>query len=321
MSNTAGHALAEARIPGFSVEDARQAAAALLGSPVGDAAPVPSAAENQVFRIRCDDLVAYLKVADQADLQRELGVLQLLGRAGVLAPVVEAADPDGIRTGAPCALLRDVGGSPLSHSSPELTAAGPLLRQVHEIALDGYGYLATRETDLCGEDGSWHHTIQRRIQGLEPIAEARLVDPGLLSRAVEIVNDSLPRLASPRPGRLLHGDFHPRHVYGRDGQVSGIIDWADASCGDPLYDFGRIMHSGILAGGMQRGIEVVRQMRQTYGTAPWLQADPTESLLSYAAVFTLAAMQSEYAAGSPWPPWWPAQAAALAVIVGELRPA
>jgi hypothetical protein len=35
-------------------------------------------------------------------------------------------------------------------------------------------------------------------------------------------------------------------------------------------------------------------------------------------VFTLAAMRSEFAGGSPWPPWWPAQAAALAAILGAL---
>jgi hypothetical protein len=35
-------------------------------------------------------------------------------------------------------------------------------------------------------------------------------------------------------------------------------------------------------------------------------------------VFTLAAMRSEFAGGSPWPPWWPAQAAALAAILGTL---
>jgi hypothetical protein len=38
--------------------------------------------------------------------------------------------------------------------------------------------------------------------------------------------------------------------------------------GDRLYDFGRILHSAVLAGDLRFGVEAVRQGRQTYGDAP-----------------------------------------------------
>jgi aminoglycoside phosphotransferase (APT) family kinase protein len=125
-------------------------------------------------------------------------------------------------------------------------------------------------------------------------------------------------LNAPKPGRLLHGDFHPRHVYADRGRITGIIDWGDASSGDPLYDFGGVLHSAVLAGGLRSGIEVVRLVRKAYGEAPWLQEDPLSQLLAYSVVFTLSAMRSEFAGGAPWPPWWPAQATALATILDAL---
>jgi aminoglycoside phosphotransferase (APT) family kinase protein len=308
----------ESLIPALSAEAAREVAAALLGCPVNAATQVPASAEHQVFRIERDDVIAFLKVADAAHLKPELAVLQLLSGRGVPVPVIEAADPDGGRTGFSCVVIRDVGGVPLSHDCAEFAGIGPLLRQVHDVTLGGFGFLIATAGGLIGQDGTWHDAMRQRIQGLELVGEAGLAEPALLARAVAAVDDRIGRLDTPEPGRLIHGDFHPRHVYAADGRVTGIIDWGDASCGDPLYDFGRILHSATVAGGVGHGITVVSQVRQAYGDAPWLQADPTESLLVYAVVFTLAAMHSEFAGGSPWPPWWPAQAAALAAILGAL---
>jgi aminoglycoside phosphotransferase (APT) family kinase protein len=38
---------------------------------------------------------------------------------------------------------------------------------------------------------------------------------------------------------LLHLDYHPYNVIMKDGQISGIIDWANAQVGDPRADFAR----------------------------------------------------------------------------------
>ncbi len=91
-----------------------------------------------------------------------------------------------------------------------------------------------------------------------------------------------------------------------------------AASGDPLYDFGRILHSAILASDLSTGIDAVNLARKTYGDAPWLPDDPIRQLLTYGVIFTLSAMRSELAGGAPWPPWWPAQAAGLATVLGAL---
>ena len=244
-------------------------------------------------------MAAFLKVGDTAQIKPEVAVLQLLANRGVAVPVIEAADPDGTLTAIPCVPIRHVGGSPLSHESLAFAAAGKILRQVHDISLSGYGSLTFAAAGLRGRDATWQDAVADRVTGLKPIAEAGLVKPALLARAIAAVKDNAQLLTGPESGRLLHGDFHPRHVYADNGRITGIIDWGDASCGDPLYDFGRILHSAVMPGDLSFGVKAVTKIRQTYGEAPWLPADPIRQILAYGVVFTLTAMRSEYASGPP----------------------
>jgi aminoglycoside phosphotransferase (APT) family kinase protein len=61
------------------------------------------------------------------------------------------------------------------------------------------------------------------------IERARLIDERrrqiLLSRLAEMPNDD----------RLCHGDFHPINVLGQASDPI-VIDWPDATCGDPAAD-------------------------------------------------------------------------------------
>jgi Ser/Thr protein kinase RdoA (MazF antagonist) len=296
-------------------EQATELAAALLGRPVASASQVPASAEHQVFRIQCRGLIAFLKIAEGVYIESELAVLELLAARGVPVPVIEAADPDGAQTGFPCALIRHIGGSPLTHDSPEFATTGKILHQVHDITLTGYGPLTSGPAGLRGQHATWHDALELSVHGLEPIAAAGLVDPALLARAITAVEENTPALNTPKPGRLRHGDFHPRHVYADGSHITGIIDWGDASSGDPLYDFGRILHSAVVADDLRFGIEVVSAVTKSYGDAPWLQGDPIKHLLAYGVVFSLSSMHSEFVGGAPWPPWSPAQAAALTAML------
>ncbi len=52
-------------------------------------------------------------------------------------------------------------------------------------------------------------------------------------------SDLLSRLADrPTGNRLCHGDFHPLNILGTGASVT-VIDWLDASCGDPAADICR----------------------------------------------------------------------------------
>jgi Ser/Thr protein kinase RdoA (MazF antagonist) len=298
---------------------ARDLAATLLGSPVESVSQVPASAEHQVFRIQQAGLISFLKVAQDDHIKPELAVLQMLASRGVRVPAIEAADPDGTETGISCALIRHVGGMPLSHHSAEFPASGRVLRQVHDVAVPGYGSLASGPAGLHGRDDTWQDSVEQRTHELEPIAQAGLIDSTLLTRAITAVEENARLLSAPEPGRLLHGDFHPRHVYADGGRITGVIDWGDASSGDPLYDFGRVVHSAVLVDNdLSDGKKAFDLVRTTYGDAPWLYGDTFRQVLTYGVIFTLSAMRSEFAGGAPWPPWWPAQASGLATMLDAL---
>jgi aminoglycoside phosphotransferase (APT) family kinase protein len=283
------------------------------------AAAVSSSAASQVFRLMCGGRTVFLKVAAAADVQREAGVLELARSLGVPVPEIVAADAAGTVTGTPCVLLSRVRGRPSGFGSPAFTLAGPVLRAVHEVTLPGYGLVVASPRGLRGGDPTWAESVRLRTANLTSVADGGLVDPRLLDRAAAAVLARKHLLATPFGSRLLHGDLHPRHVYGRDGVLTAIIDWADASCGSPAFDLGRILHSATMRRqSLRYGFSVLRRFLDSYGDAPWLGAGLTESLLLHATVFVLWAMRCEHEGGSPWAPWWPAQAATLTRLVDEL---
>jgi len=186
------------------------------------------------------------------------------------------------------------------------------------VAIEGFGSLVRTADGIRGEDQTWAAVIRSRGGGLGPVVDAGLVPRQLADRASVALADHEPIFAAISTGRLLHGDFHPRHLYARGGSITGIIDWGDATSGDPVYDFARILHSGTLTRDLEFGRALVDAARATYGDAAWLDTDVDVKLLVYAAVFIVWSMRGEYSGGAPWAPWWPIQCEALSAILNAL---
>lgn len=290
----------------------------MLRSSLDDVRQVSSFAGNQVFRVRVGDDVAFLKLTADEDLRREVAVIEALRARGTPVPIIEAFDPQGDLAGVPSVLLRHVGGRPLTGAEPEFLRAGAHLRAVHDLRIDGFGSLIVRPDGLQGEDRSWLDTLRHRTAGLDPIVAAGLVPAELLDRAAAAVEGGRDLFTAVRSGHLLHGDFHPRHVYAAEGRITGIIDWGDATSGDPVYDLARVFHFGVLDDGPDHGFALVRVVLESYGDAGWTGADLTAKLLLYAVVFVMWSMMGEFSGGAPWAPWWPAQSAALSLVLDEL---
>jgi aminoglycoside phosphotransferase (APT) family kinase protein len=60
----------------------------------------------------------------------------------------------------------------------------------------------------------------------------------LVSVEKAAARDALIRL--PEGKKVLHGDFHPGNVF-IQGRRATVIDWVDASCGDPAADIARTL--------------------------------------------------------------------------------
>jgi aminoglycoside phosphotransferase (APT) family kinase protein len=245
-------------------------------------------------------------------------VLDMLSQRGVSVPLVDASDPTGDTAGSPCVLLRHVGGRPLRGSEPEFRAVGAQLRAVHDISLEGFGSLVVRGGNVSGVDRSWADTGRRRTTRLSPVVDAGLVAAELLDRAALAVDTWQELFTGVEVGHLLHGDFHPRHVFAAEGSITGIIDWGDATSGDPVYDLARVLHSGLLEQDIDHGFTLVRAALASYGDAAWTQGELTAKLFLYAVVFIMWSMQGEFAGGAPWAPWWPAQSRALSLLLDRL---
>jgi thiamine kinase-like enzyme len=140
----------------------------------------------------------------------------------------------------------------------------------------------------------------------------------LAARAGRALDDHRELFDSVEPARLLHGDFHPRHVYAVDGRITGIIDWGDATAGDPVFDLGRLVRAGVRDHRVEAGFELLDIVLDSYGDSPWLDGDLAPKLLLYGVVFTAWSMHGEFESGAPWPPWWPIQCEAIALLLAAL---
>jgi aminoglycoside phosphotransferase (APT) family kinase protein len=79
-----------------------------------------------------------------------------------------------------------------------------------------------------------HGQPARQLGSLKSRLATNIADTGLLDDAVKQI--LLGRLADMAEGdRLCHGDFHPINVLGQSSRPM-VIDWPDASSGDPAAD-------------------------------------------------------------------------------------
>ncbi|GGH49376.1 hypothetical protein GCM10008014_13800 [Paenibacillus silvae] len=102
-----------------------------------------------------------------------------------------------------------------------IASFGRCLKQLHECS--------------CPMDWQHKHTEHTWLDTMISKAEYNLAN-----FAVDGNAGLLTYLKENRPGwvepTLIHGDFTTDNVLVRDGQITGVIDWAGAAYGDPRYD-------------------------------------------------------------------------------------
>ena len=109
---------------------------------------------------------------------------------------------------------------PSTASPAAWAAAGASLRTLHDAPLPPWpgrslDQLASRLADEC----AW--LVANDVLPVEVVTRNRLLAE---------------RVLRPWPAVFVHGDLQITHVFVEDDEVTGILDWSEASQGDALYD-------------------------------------------------------------------------------------
>lgn len=118
---------------------------------------------------------------------------------------------------------------------PILVRAGKTLARLHEIATKKFGQV---NQEGVGRFDTWYEFLSRhkiKSENHKRILEARGLDPKIVDLVYEVIESHKQVLESTEP-HLLHGDFGYDHIFVRDGEITGIIDFGSAKSGDPVYD-------------------------------------------------------------------------------------
>lgn len=102
---------------------------------------------------------------------------------------------------------------------------GIILKKMHHIKTKKYGYLIKPGV---GQVNNWNKYIVRLTR-----RRMKILSPNLITRIKNYLKNNIIECHNPV---LLHKDINPENIMVYKGNLSGIIDAADAVSGDPLYD-------------------------------------------------------------------------------------
>ena len=157
----------------------------------------------------------------------EFKLLRILQTAGMAAPAPIYLDESSDRFATPIIVIEFIEGT------PEFAPTN-----VADVVLQ----LATHLVNIHAVDGA-NPDLAFLPQQENSIAQKLKERPATLDDSLDErrIRDALERiwpLPQRNPSALLHGDFWPGNVLWNHGQLAAVIDWEDASVGDPMADVG-----------------------------------------------------------------------------------
>ncbi|WP_217428566.1 phosphotransferase family protein [Microlunatus speluncae] len=179
--------------------------------------PVTGGADALLWRATVDDQAYALRVlrdGRREQAEQEVAIFRALAGTAIPVPEVLATAVDADR---PAYLMDWVAGRPLAEALLDPATD----ENVRDRLMIDFGRLQRMINELTGPDlpdrgPDW---IERRSTG-------------------DAVDQRLRALKVGEP-RLLHLDYHPLNVLVRDDKIVAVLDWANATLGDPRYDRAR----------------------------------------------------------------------------------
>ncbi|MBN1373263.1 MAG: phosphotransferase [Anaerolineaceae bacterium] len=164
-------------------------------------------------------------IQNPATIENEYRVL-LLGQAlGLPMPAPLLFLPPGAEFSAACLVMKYVEGgldfSP-AHLEDYLAQMAGALAQIHAAtcAKAGLDFLPRQESAI--------------LEALPEVATPADLPSSPIHAALQAFSPPAPA----NPSAMLHGDYWPGNLLWQNGRLQAVIDWEDASLGDPLIDLG-----------------------------------------------------------------------------------
>lgn len=235
--------------PAIDGEQVRLAVRDLLGREVAGVARLAGSVANQDFVVECrDGSRLVLKAGPATEIAAETWACGRLVELEVPVPAVLVAELDPARLGRAFLVMDFVAGEPTDDAAT-VREAGGWFRRVHEQQLPGWGPVvlgrgAAGEGAAAGRWPSWRDAVEADLASLPALVAAGVLEERLADRARTVTE----RLDEPGAGVLLHHDLKPAHLLGRVGdghpRLSAVLDWGDASVGDPVAEVARLSMAG-----------------------------------------------------------------------------
>lgn len=172
------------------------------------------------------------------DVLRQVPLLQVLERRGILAPRLRFFSDDESAFGAPYLVMTLLRGAPLPDifgpdAGRGVRDAGPLFEQAIDTLV------AIHAIDADSDLAQWNvvreapQEIDHWPQVLRKSSDAGWVRQGLAVH--EALHRTMPRVI---PTGLVHGDYYTNNWIFDGDRLTGVVDWEGASRGPVLLDLG-----------------------------------------------------------------------------------
>jgi len=190
-------------------------------------------------------------LVDAERITLEAIVHNCLAGQGYMIPDVRVVETDPALLGGRFTVMTRLAGKPLAHAFERVLGSGTILTKAAGLAR--IPALVRSVTE------AWVDT-QVKLHALDPAPLVAAVSAGGLDPALITFDGQLSRvtaavrqhsleglqpgiewLATHKPSlraTVCHGDFHPMNILGEGGQVSGVIDWANAVVAPAEMDVG-----------------------------------------------------------------------------------
>jgi aminoglycoside phosphotransferase (APT) family kinase protein len=265
--------------PAFTLTDAQAQAIvdrAAPGRSVARASPFGHGENSAVFDVELADGAPGLVIKIYPDslhwkMQKEILIARLMSEHRLAAPVPRILHADESKTliGFTFIVMDRLQGASLADLERSLSASeslsihaemGRLLRDIHAITLEGFGYIGTGGvvTPFASNRAYMSSQFDRKLADFSSLGDA----PDVAARIGSHVARRTALLDGCATPSLCHYDFHPGNILAarQDGalHLTGLVDLENAIAGDPLMDVAKTLsfsvrgdptkRAGLLAG-------------------------------------------------------------------------